>query len=1449
MKRLKKILKSCLALFLAFSTINMSTVVANAEVEEVPFYSESKQGNYDNLFTNANLGDLLVSTIRKQGNNELGFCLAKKKWFPTQEGTLYSSNTDPSTWKWGRGDGTFVDQDIVRQVRNIMYAYHFDLANRLDDYGAEGDTMSLYAANQVALWLVIENLTPNDISIKSDVNDEQRAIAEKQLKMINDLYAARNNDDSSYKTGGHLVNINDHSNDALDEYDITSDKVFTINGGDTYYYRSPLLSLVPNQQKGIVFDGDGAFTYKVELNGAPEGTLITDENSNVISDGIFGLDKVQGSKFYIYVPVYAEDDGALDINVSSTVFKRMDLALWSPVSENAYQDIMKDALVDDTANDSTHLKWTVQEEPTEPGDAKTANICINKIGEQIKSVSTESTEFGDLYKLEWDNLPLSGANFSIRSNQRFTDGLGNTYMKNQELYKYTVTTSDSGKVCWSNIPMAQEGTTSYKIVENSTKDGYVIDNQETIVTIDASNPVSTNTTITNSRIKFDFSIQKYGQDPQDKKPLKDAVFGVYSTQEINGKDYSIPANSLMAILTSDENGNIDGSNLGLPAGQDYVLKELRSPEGYEINSDTFIIKGSEATGSNNIVNVVNQNNEPITEIINIKKEVKPLTPDTIKFNGSKILNGREFYDTDSFKLSFEGTTEGAPLPEKEVVANKDNRFKFEFELIFDETMVDKSFDYVISEVPSGLENVTDDTNQYKYTVQVKKDGDKVNAYIIDGPVKAKTVNNLDFTNIYKEPSFASAIIKGDKVLVNRDWKDDDQFTFELKDLSEDDGQILDSPITVSIKGSDEDKIFEFPELVFNKVGTYKFAVSEIEGKIPNITYDKTTELVTIEVTENESGDLVANVVYEDQSENGMAHFTNTYNKPSIKVTINGSKTLIGRDWENTDKFTFVLTDTNNERPDKDSGIIIDEPMTVQVTGSSKNKEFAFKDLIFTEPGEYKFTVTEEKGSIEDITYDEHIEDVTVKITENDDGTLSSEITYSSGDNAKFTNSYQAPTDGSIKVTKLDKSNNKPLEGVEFTLEYRPDNKNDWTKIETKKTDSKGVIVFKDLISEGEYRLSESVPDGYILESSIPTITLSKTDKDKEITVYNTPVTEKGDIVIKKVDKTSKKPLEGVEFTLYYASDTGLKNPIKSAKTDKEGKVEFTDLLIGKYLVVETKELDNYIKLEKPIEVTLNKDKEVKTITAENELYYGQIKLIKHDADDRNKLVEGAVYSLYNASNDKLIKEGITDSQGEILFDKIPYGKYYIKETTPAEGYLLNDEIYEVDLTDKSVKIHTLKVEDEAVKGKIIIIKTDTNGKKLEGAKFNLYHQEDKDLKNPIATVTTGKDGKIEIKDLKAKEYVLVETEAPKGYIKYSSPIKIDLSNIKDGDVISVTVKNRIEPSTPTPTPNNPDKPNKPIINTGIVGPNIVLYGTVGIASLAVLGGAVYMLIKSKNKKK
>ena len=128
-----------------------------------------------------------------------------------------------------------------------------------------------------------------------------------------------------------------------------------------------------------------------------------------------------------------------------------------------------------------------------------------------------------------------------------------------------------------------------------------------------------------------------------------------------------------------------------------------------------------------------------------------------------------------------------------------------------------------------------------------------------------------------------------------------------------------------------------------------------------------------------------------------AQITSIYDRPFLldsnityhqlvmaKVTFQGTKTLLGRDWQGTDEFRFVLSDG--------WGIPLETVTSQLLEGAQYG--FVFTPIAYYQPGVYDYTITEVPGSIDSVVYDPKTIQVRVTVTADVSGMLSAFTAYS-----------------------------------------------------------------------------------------------------------------------------------------------------------------------------------------------------------------------------------------------------------------------------------------------------------------------------------------------------------------------------------------------------------------------------------------------------------------------
>ena len=221
--------------------------------------------------------------------------------------------------------------------------------------------------------------------------------------------------------------------------------------------------------------------------------------------------------------------------------------------------------------------------------------------------------------------------------------------------------------------------------------------------------------------------------------------------------------------------------------------------------------------------------------------------------------------------------------------------------------------------------------------------------------------------------------------------------------------------------------------------TYAFDVAEVipaEGdKVPGVSYDNRTHEVVISVIDNLDGTLTVTTKIDGQvvsDDSRRVLFENTYHAEDATVATADfglTKVLEGRDWQNGDSFTFLLEGVNGAPvPMGDDGAPSTEVAVSSNDATDGVAEIDFGSIVYTQPGQYEYKVTEKRGSAGGMTYSDNVAVLRVTVRDNTEtGKLEASVERVSGDGG-FVNTY----DSSIPSDQLVSPHfSKVLEGREW----------------------------------------------------------------------------------------------------------------------------------------------------------------------------------------------------------------------------------------------------------------------------------------------------------------------------------------------------------------------------------------------------------------------------------
>ena len=454
-----------------------------------------------------------------------------------------------------------------------------------------------------------------------------------------------------------------------------------------------------------------------------------------------------------------------------------------------------------------------------------------------------------------------------------------------------------------------------------------------------------------------------------------------------------------------------------------------------------------------------------------------------------------------------------------------------------------------------------------------------------------------------------------------------------------------------------------------------------------------------------------------------------------------------------------------------------------------------------------------------------------------------------------------------------------------TLRYAND-----TVVDTAITDESGNAASKPLYL-GKYTVRETkAPYGMVLNGTPKTVELTYAGETVEVTetaaeFYNER--QKAALSLAKMlgkDETfnigNSGEILSVQFGLYAAEDLtaadGSVIPkdglLEIANCDENGNITFkTDIPIGAKLYVKEIATDShYILSDEKYPVTFEyagQDTALVEIKAnggeaiKNDILYGSVKGLKIDRETEKPVV-GAKFGLFRsdeteftAENALLIAESGED--GVFLFENVPYGNWLIKELQPADGYLANEEIYPVRISENGQTVGITVVNDRIPE---IGTKASVNGEKTATAEGDITIEDTVSYKHLIPgkayTIkgilmdkSTGKEFLVDGKELTSEVTFTPEESCGEVTVRFTfdgskitkqTDLVVFERLYRDGTELAAHADIEDDGQTVTLTPPKPDIPQ--------TGDNSNLGFWIGLGSVA-LGGVIACIIMYCKRKK
>jgi len=691
-----------------------------------------------------------------------------------------------------------------------------------------------------------------------------------------------------------------------------------------------------------------------------------------------------------------------------------------------------------------------------------------------------------------------------------------------------VTTNEKGVALTKTYDQKWEGKT-FKIKEKTAPAGYKLDEKEYTVKLGAA---GSTIHLKDEPVPavFNVTAKKVVEGRTDKLPKADEfTFNLFTAENL--KDPVATAKSKADGTITFENLQVKGAGT-----YHYIIKEDTSTAVAGVAFDTEAKEVTvAATFQSGVLTATVTSAEPT--FTNTYKA----TPAKETITAKKVLNGK---DLEADKYEFE-LKEG-----DKVVATAKNAA--DGTVTFPVISYDAAgpHTYTITEKAGSEKGVTYDESTHKVTVNVTDNGQgQLVATVPD--------NNPTFTNTYKAAE-TKATITATKVL-NGKALEADKYEFELKEGDK----------VVATAKNAADGTVTFPVISYDAADNHTYTISEKAGSEKGVTYDESTHKVTVKVTDNGAGQLVATAT------NNNPTFTNTYKAATTSATITATKVLNGKALE-AGKYEFELKEGD------------------KVIGTATNAAdgtVTFEDITYAAAGNHTYTISEKAGSEKGVTYDTAKHEVKVAVTDNGQGQLVATVT---DNNPTFTNTYKAAST-TVNITAKKVLEGKALEAGKYEFELKEGNK----VIGTATNAADGTVAFEAIkyaaAGEHTYTISEKAGSeaGVTYDKSTHNVTVNVTDNgagqlvatvtDNNPTFTNTYVASSTQVTFtaKKVLNGKGKELAAGQFKFELKEGD---NVIETVTNAADGTVTFKAIDFAKagvytYTITEVKGDDENIKYD------------------------------------------------------------------------------------------------------------------------------------------------------------------------------------------------------------------------------------------------------------------------------
>lgn len=428
------------------------------------------------------------------------------------------------------------------------------------------------------------------------------------------------------------------------------------------------------------------------------------------------------------------------------------------------------------------------------------------------------------------------------------------------------------------------------------------------------------------------------------------------------------------------------------------------------------------------------------------------------------------------------------------------------------------------------------------------------------------------------------------------------------------------------------------------------------------------------------------------------------------------------------------------------------------------------------PDSWEITVTDTAGKT---VYDKTFTAADFTTDDNGDCRLNKiSVTGLTGGGNMIMTIHNAPVTGSLEILKT--SDDGKISGITFPLEEWVSGMG-YCRIGTYTTDSSGKISIPNLTVGTQYRVTETVPEGYEAEAQSQEITLQAGT--------NTLTFVNHRLLALEILKTSDDgKVAGISFTVERLVSGSGYQELGTYITDGNGKISIPGLSVGTTLRVTEAVPQNYTAEKKTQVITMQEG--TNTLTFVNHCMLQDLEILKTSPDGK---IAGISFTVTD-SRGNVVGSGVTDQDGRLIVPGLTKGQAYTVEETVPEGYVCDNPRQTVIIRAGT---NTVTFENRPIYGNLELTKIDASNPeiKLSGAEFTVTSEIPSGnpslgsaIREQVMPEVLDADGHgtgvYRLEHLQYGRYTIRETKAPEGYELSNEVFTIDIA--EDGKAYTVS---------------------------------------------------------------